>query len=62
LAARVDVPIVAEGRIATPQQARAALDAGAWTVVVGGAITRPELITARFVAALQAGADGAAGS
>ena len=62
LAARVDVPIVAEGRIATPQQARAALDAGAWTVVVGGAITRPELITARFVAALRAGADGAAGS
>jgi N-acylglucosamine-6-phosphate 2-epimerase len=62
LAARVDVPIVAEGRIGTPQQARAALDAGAWTVVVGGAITRPQLITARFVAALQAGGDGAAGS
>jgi N-acylglucosamine-6-phosphate 2-epimerase len=62
LAARVDVPIVAEGRIGTPQQARAALDAGAWTVVVGGAITRPQLIAARFVAALQAGADGAAGS
>lgn len=62
LAARVDVPIVAEGRIGTPQQARAALDAGAWTVVVGGAITRPQLITARFVAALHAGADGAAGS
>jgi N-acylglucosamine-6-phosphate 2-epimerase len=62
LAARVEVPIVAEGRIGAPQQARAALDAGAWTVVVGGAITRPQLITARFVAALQAGADGAAGS
>jgi N-acylglucosamine-6-phosphate 2-epimerase len=58
LAARVDVPVVAEGRIGTPQQARAALDAGAWTVVVGGAITRPQLITARFVAALRAGADG----
>lgn len=52
LAARVEVPVVAEGRIATPQEARAALDAGAWTVVVGGAITRPQLITARFVAAL----------
>jgi N-acylglucosamine-6-phosphate 2-epimerase len=62
LAARVEVPIVAEGRIGAPQQARAALDAGAWTVVVGGTITRPQLITARFVAALQAGADGAAGS
>ena len=53
LAARVDVPVVAEGRIATPLEARAALDAGAWAVVVGGAITRPELITARFVAALR---------
>ncbi|MFL5879615.1 MAG: N-acetylmannosamine-6-phosphate 2-epimerase [Actinomycetota bacterium] len=52
LAARIEVPVVAEGRIATPQEARAALDAGAWTVVVGGAITRPQLITARFVAAL----------
>jgi N-acylglucosamine-6-phosphate 2-epimerase len=62
LAARVEVPVVAEGRIGTPQQARAALDTGAWTVVVGGAITRPQLITARFVAALQAGADGAAAS
>jgi N-acylglucosamine-6-phosphate 2-epimerase len=62
LAARVDVPVVAEGRIGTPQEARAALDAGAWTVVVGGAITRPQLITARFVAALQAGGDAAAGS
>ena len=52
LAARVGVPVVAEGRIATPQEARAALDAGAWAVVVGGAITRPQQITARFVAAL----------
>jgi N-acylglucosamine-6-phosphate 2-epimerase len=52
LAAHVEVPVVAEGRIATPEQARAALEAGAWTVVVGGAITRPQQITARFVAAL----------
>jgi N-acylglucosamine-6-phosphate 2-epimerase len=54
LAARVDVPVVAEGRIATPREARAALDAGAWTVVVGGAITRPQLIATRFVGALRA--------
>lgn len=52
LAAAVDVPIVAEGRIHSPEQARAMLDAGAWCVVVGGAITRPAEITARFVAAL----------
>ena len=53
LAAGVEVPVVAEGRITTPAEARAALEAGAWAVVVGGAITRPQLITARFVAGLE---------
>lgn len=52
LAAALTVPLIAEGRIATPEQARAALDAGAWAVVVGGAITRPQQITARFARAL----------
>ena len=46
------IPVVAEGRIATPEEARAALDAGALAVVVGGAITRPQQITARFARAL----------
>ena len=46
------VPHVAEGRIATPNEAREALDAGAWAVVVGGAITRPAQITVRFADAL----------
>lgn len=49
LTAALDLPVVAEGRITTPRQAREALDRGAWTVVVGGAITRPSSITARFV-------------
>jgi N-acylglucosamine-6-phosphate 2-epimerase len=49
---KLPVPIFAEGRIATPEDARIALDAGAWSVVVGGAITRPAQITARFAAAL----------
>jgi N-acylglucosamine-6-phosphate 2-epimerase len=40
--------VIAEGRIATPEQARAALDAGAMAVIVGGAITRPLQITKRF--------------
>lgn len=46
-------PIVAEGHIATPAEARCALDAGAWCVVVGSAITRPGSITAGFVRAMQ---------
>ena len=53
LAPRLAVPLLAEGRIATPEQARATLDAGAWAVVVGGAITRPQQITERFMKALR---------
>lgn len=53
LAGRLEIPVLAEGRIATPDQARAALQGGAYAVVVGGAITRPAQITAGFAAALQ---------
>lgn len=53
LARILSVPLLAEGRIATPEQARAALDAGAWAVVVGGAITRPQQIAGRFAQALR---------
>jgi N-acetylmannosamine-6-phosphate 2-epimerase/N-acetylmannosamine kinase len=49
----VGVPVIAEGRIHTPGQLYAALDAGAFAVVVGTAITRPEMITREFVAASQ---------
>ena len=37
----------------TPEELRAALDAGAFAAVVGGAITRPKQITERFVDALK---------
>ena len=47
------IPIIAEGRIHAPEQARAALDAGAFAVVVGGAITRPQQITRRFAATIR---------
>lgn len=50
--AALPVPVIAEGRIHRPEQARRALDMGAWAVVVGSAISRPRTITARFVAAL----------
>lgn len=49
LVAHVAVPVLAEGRIHTPEQAASALAAGAFAVVVGAAVTRPELITQRFV-------------
>jgi len=49
----IDVPIVAEGHISSPDEAQRALAAGAWCVIVGSAITRPGAITASFVRALQ---------
>ncbi len=52
LSRAVSVPVIAEGRISTPAEARRALDAGAYAVVVGTAITAPDAITARFVRAL----------
>ena len=53
--AALPIPVIAEGRIHSPRQARQALDIGAWAVVVGSAITRPRAITARFVSALMDG-------
>ncbi|WP_406091046.1 N-acetylmannosamine-6-phosphate 2-epimerase [Streptomyces sp. NBC_01013] len=49
LAAAIDVPVVAEGRINTPGEAAEALARGAHSVVVGTAITAPTALTARFV-------------
>ncbi|WP_406384773.1 N-acetylmannosamine-6-phosphate 2-epimerase [Streptomyces sp. NBC_01618] len=52
LSAAIDVPVVAEGRINTPEDAAEALARGAHSVVVGTAITAPTALTARFVAGL----------
>ena len=49
--AGLGVPVLAEGRYRTPDQARLAIEAGAHAVVVGSAITRPEHITTWFVEA-----------
>lgn len=51
LASELDCPVFAEGRIATPDQARAAFDAGAFAVVIGTAITDPVALTRGFAAA-----------
>ena len=42
------IPILAEGNIETPEHAAKCIEAGAWAVVIGGAITRPQLITKKF--------------
>ncbi len=47
LARECPARIIAEGHIHTPEQAVQALYAGAFALVVGGAITRPAEITAR---------------
>ena len=46
------LPVICEGRIHTPQQARAAIEAGAFAVVVGTAITATDWIAAQFAQAL----------
>ena len=47
------IPVIAEGRIWEPEQVRRAMTLGAYAVVIGSAITRPWLITQRFVQALK---------
>lgn len=49
LVEKVNAPIVLEGRIWTPEHVQKAFKLGAHCVVIGSAITRPQLITKRFV-------------
>lgn len=46
--------VIAEGNINTPQKARRVIELGAFSVVVGSIITRPQLITKSFAEALEA--------
>lgn len=46
-------PVICEGHVHTPEDARSAMDAGAWAVVVGTAITHPTSVTGWFRAALE---------
>lgn len=47
------LPFAAEGRISTPAEAAGALGRGAAFVVVGSAITRPDVVTRWYVQALE---------
>lgn len=45
----LDCPVILEGRIWQPEQVDKAFELGAYSVVIGSAITRPQLITKKFV-------------
>lgn len=49
LCASVSIPVFGEGRINTPELAKKAMDAGAFCVIVGSAITRPRVITQWYI-------------
>lgn len=45
---KVSKPVIAEGNIDIPTKAKRVIELGCYSVVVGGAITRPQLITKKF--------------
>lgn len=51
--AKANHPVIAEGNINTPEKARKVIELGAFCVVVGSIITRPQLITKAFAEALK---------
>lgn len=53
LVKELPIPVIAEGKVHYPDQAKKMLELGAHAVVVGGAITRPLEIAQRFYKAIQ---------
>ena len=53
IVSKVNHKVIAEGNINTPEKARRVLELGAYSVVVGSIITRPQLITKSFVEAIE---------
>ncbi|HJO93392.1 MAG TPA: N-acetylmannosamine-6-phosphate 2-epimerase [Victivallales bacterium] len=52
LSETVSAPVIAEGGIWTVEDANTAYNSGAYSIVIGSAITRPQLITRRFFEAI----------
>ena len=52
LVQRIKKPVILEGRIWEPKEVKKAFELGAHSVVIGSAITRPQLITKRFLEAV----------
>ncbi|RDY28954.1 N-acetylmannosamine-6-phosphate 2-epimerase [Romboutsia weinsteinii] len=52
LVKELGIPVIAEGKINTPEDLRKSFDTGVHSAVVGSAITRPQLITAKFANAI----------
>lgn len=48
LVKELDCPIILEGRVWEPSEVNKAFELGAYSVVIGSAVTRPQLITKRF--------------
>jgi N-acylglucosamine-6-phosphate 2-epimerase len=46
---KMKIPVIAEGKINTPIEARKMLEYGVWAVVAGTAITRPRIITQWYI-------------
>lgn len=53
---KLKIPVFAEGRYNTPEFCARAIKIGAWSVVVGTAITRPRIVTSWFVSAIESAA------
>lgn len=53
LSEKLDIPVIAEGNIKNPEQLVEAFKCGVYFAIIGGAITRPQLITRDFVDAIR---------
>lgn len=52
LVKNLKIPVIAEGRIETPEDLKKVYSLGVYSAVVGSAITRPQLIAKKFVDAI----------